>query len=693
MTVQRHRRRIEARREEEEEQWRALSERLRGRWKDIRRKRRVAVHVPSLSWDKRVRASVPNLALREAAQLQRLVATADTLVEVVLVVPFPLPDEVLAYYKKLLSVGGVTDPALRLRVVVPENADRLPATLSLATLALYSPRCVQRIASSVRGKEAYLVPGQVGPDDRRLALRLGIPLLGPDPEAAALYGSKSGAKRLFSAADVNMPPGAHDLYEEEEVVAALARLVARHLDVPKWLIKIDDEHGGRGTAYLETRHLPSVISLRRDRERHELDDPGYWARPEVQEAARVTLLAEVQRALPRRAVMACRTAYPTYAAFMGALCEVGGVVEACATGVRGSPSANLFVAPDGKVTLTSTHDQVFDAPFRFAGAAFPQQSVPPGAMLGASSAVGAALHAKGVIGYVSVDFVAWSEGEEGALRLWAVDINLRITPSCASFAMFNFLMGGRFDPVTGEYKVMREDDAGDDASSTGTGHTAPSPSSSRRGRARSGSRPATAFRFDGDTMASEDAFEADDAASTALTARSGASSSSASLSTTAHGDGRRAFETRHYVAVPFITHSGLASLQYATFFNHCRQNGVAFDLRRRVGTAFLLVDSLVSGAIGALSVGHTPVAALQNCASMMRFIEGQVGARPPESEFDVETSNFAVCVVLPCAPAPPLCHAASHPAPLSQDIHDTIRAMLKAAGLPATDARARRKNA
>lgn len=645
MTVQRHRRRIEARRAEEEEEWNALCDRLRRRWKEIRRKRRVAVHLPSLSWDKRVRASLPNLALREAAQLQRLVATADPLVEVVLVVPFPVSEEVLAYYRKLLSVGGVTDPSLRLRVVVPENADRLPSTLSLASLALYSPRCVQRIASSVRGKEAYLVPGQVGPDDRRLALRLGIPLLGPGPEAAALYGSKSGAKRLLSIADVNMPPGAHDLYEEEEVVAALARLVARHPDVPKWLIKIDDEHGGRGTAYLETRHLPSAPALQRDRARREADDPGYWARPEVQEAARATLLSEVQRTLPRRAVMACRAAYPTYAAFMGALCEVGGVVEACATGVRGSPSANLFVAPDGRVTLTSTHDQVFDAPFRFAGAAFPQQSVPPGAMLGASTAVGAALHAKGVVGYVSVDFVAWSEGEAGALRLWAVDINLRITPTCASFAMFNFLMGGRFDAVTGEYKVLREQDAGVDASSTATGSTA---GSSRHGRSRGAARPATAFRFDGDTLASEDASEGGDSASATLTARSGASHSTASLSTTADGDGRNAsFETRHYVAVPFITHSGLASLQYTAFFNQCRLNGIAFDLRRRVGTAFLLVDSLVSGAIGALSVGHTPVAALQNCASTMRFIEGQVGARPPESEFDVEPSNFAVGLAAP----------------------------------------------
>jgi hypothetical protein len=41
----------------------------------------------------------------------------------------------------------------------------------------------------------------------------------------------------------------------------------------------------------------------------------------------------------------------------------------------GSPSVNMFIAPDGKVTVTSTHEQLFSAPYVFAGVCFPAQSV------------------------------------------------------------------------------------------------------------------------------------------------------------------------------------------------------------------------------------------------------------------------------------------------------------------------------
>lgn len=260
-------RRIQEARKQQEEQWRALQQALRTRWPELRQKRRVAIHVPSLSWDEAVRASTPNMPLQQCTQLARLCALADPLVDVLLVAPFPLPDDVLAYYVKLLEVGGVTEPRLRFKVVVPENADRFSPHFSLSSLALLSPRCLRRMRTFIRGREAYLVPGEVGHEDRRLALALGVPLLGPDPDIAQLFRSKSGSKRAFALADVNIPPGAHDLYEEEEVLIALSKLVAAHPHVERWLLKVDDETGGRGLAYLDTRHLPCVEALKKDRER------------------------------------------------------------------------------------------------------------------------------------------------------------------------------------------------------------------------------------------------------------------------------------------------------------------------------------------------------------------------------------------------------------------------------------------
>ena len=48
---------------------------------------------------------------------------------------------------------------------------------------------------------------------------------------SALFSTKSGSKRIFAAASVNLLPGAFDLWNAEELFSALARLMLKHLDV------------------------------------------------------------------------------------------------------------------------------------------------------------------------------------------------------------------------------------------------------------------------------------------------------------------------------------------------------------------------------------------------------------------------------------------------------------------------------
>ena len=63
-------------------------------------------------------------------------------------------------------------------------------------------------------------------------------MLAAEPSLATLYSTKSGSKRIFAMADVNAPPGAHDIYEEEELHAALTKLVAANTHVKRWLFKV-----------------------------------------------------------------------------------------------------------------------------------------------------------------------------------------------------------------------------------------------------------------------------------------------------------------------------------------------------------------------------------------------------------------------------------------------------------------------
>ena len=315
---------------------------------------------------------------------------------------FSLLSQVRRYYTRLLEVGGVQDPSVRYKIVVPENAERFPPHISLTSLLLYSPRCLRRIRRFIKGRDAYISADKIGPEERRLAVLLNVSLLAPEPCVAAQFSLKSGAKRLFAAADVSTAPGAHDIYEVPELIGALSKLIAAYIDVPRWVrvwrerdnnkqkytkdthlsrflfffsfffssnvadfqktchlsflffqvIKLDDEFDGRGHAFFDTDSLIIVRSLREAHRKHTTREPNYWGRPDVQEGARAQLARELEGRLTTLLTLNRSEIYPNgLSDYLIAMGRCGGVVEAVAGDIRGSPSVNLFISPDGHVQV------------------------------------------------------------------------------------------------------------------------------------------------------------------------------------------------------------------------------------------------------------------------------------------------------------------------------------------------------
>jgi hypothetical protein len=78
---------------------------------------------------------------------------------------------------------------------------------------------------------------------------------------------------------------------------------------------------------------------------------------------------------------------------------------------------------------------------------------------------------------------------------------------------------------------------------------------------------------------------------------------------------------RGFVYIPFLYHPGLASIQYKTFFHMCRIEGISFDLEARVGTTFLLCDSLQSGVLSIISMGRNLRETLGLLSETLTFIQ------------------------------------------------------------------------
>ncbi len=421
------------RRKEVQSRWQELQDGLREKWKHWRLSERVMILLPFAAADEHGRD----------LQISRMHWLVDPNVHVVCVLPSQPDDAVLEYHRKILEMSGVYNTRGRMTAVVPENVDLFHNRLPLASVLLYSPGCLKRIAHIVKGKPAMILSGETGWQSRRLAVALGAPLLSADPSMATLLQTQSGQKRVFAAADVSAPIGAHDVYDEEDLMIALTKLIACNLDVRRWHIKVDVCQGNRGLAVLDTSSLACMAALKREKaqlERAHGRPSGVWHHPDVQLLARAKLLKTLRRCLHRVVSICDSGAYPTWSFFVGHLARVGGVIEAEAPDRRSHPSCSVFISPAGEILCLAETEMLYDACYQHIGCVHPQQCVSTRALRGASAAISRELCARGVMGYVSVHFVVFWDEQADAPRLWATGLELGFSVSAFSFCFFRSLM-------------------------------------------------------------------------------------------------------------------------------------------------------------------------------------------------------------------------------------------------------------
>jgi hypothetical protein len=388
-------------RRERLDKWEARMAELKTQWPQIAGRRRVVVHVPSLSLDEHSRLNAENFAVQQNLQLTRICAAAlDSHVDLLVYVsPFELTADVSQYFLKLLQLGGLADSRPRVKLVFPEQAARFPAHFSLSSLLLYSPHCLRRIRHCTAGKDAYLVMGLPGAEDQRLAMALDLPILGAPPAQALPLLTRSGGKRLLIRADVNVPTGTYELYDEHELFAALAKLAVAHMDQPRWLLKLDYDPLGVGEAVLDLSGMQAMRDLRREKR-----TPEYWRQPGPRDAAAKLLLAELERPgmLARLATPMHTEIFPSWREFAEAIGHFGCVIEAvppssivasadAASAVEPAyVRANMFVDPNGTVHVTSTQNVLASGgglnrktvAFAFPQTAAPHEAVKVGLRLG-----------------------------------------------------------------------------------------------------------------------------------------------------------------------------------------------------------------------------------------------------------------------------------------------------------------------
>jgi PGM1 C-terminal domain/ATP-grasp domain len=409
-----------------------LQKKLVDRWvglTDVETAPRDVVVVPALSLDGFQLAAIAGINHYEERMLFTLGRLRNPRARLVYVTSQPLHPALVDYY--LALIGGIPTSHVRERLTLLSAYDATPR--SLTDKILERPRLIRRIRDAIDPERAHMSVFTVSERERRLAVALGIPLYGVDPELLPL-GTKSGSREVFREAGVSLAPGVENIRREQELAESIAALWEAHPDARRLVVKLNQGFSGEGNAIFE------------------LDGELERARPD--QAPHATRVDAVLEHLEHMRFMAQNESWPR---FRRELENLGGVVELYIEGRRKtSPSAQLRINPRGELQAMSTHDQVLGGPSGqiYLGCRFPAEGAYRLDIQKDALAVGEVLRKRGCVGRIGVDFIA-VQGESGSWNRYAIEINLRMTGTTHPMMTMKLLNDGRYDPERGLYITHR----------------------------------------------------------------------------------------------------------------------------------------------------------------------------------------------------------------------------------------------
>jgi hypothetical protein len=373
----------------------------------------TSVIVPSLTLDQSELRKLSGASFYEERLLFLLIRLRNPRARMVYVTSQPVHPIILEYYLQFLAGIPASHARSRLTLLCADDA----SARSLTEKILERPRLIERIrAGIVDPSRAYLTIFNSTPHERRLAVLLGIPLNGVDPSLAHL-GSKSGSRKVFREAGIDLPLGFEDLHDTHEVEEALKELRARRPGIKKAVVKLNESFSGEGNAVFRY--------------------------PE----------GEGERAL-REAIQKVEFSVPTETpeAYFDKFARMGGIAEEFVeANEKSSPSTQLRISPAGEVMAISTHDQILGGPSGqvFLGCSFPASDSYRLKIQEAGKKIGHALAAHGVVSRFGVDFLVHRRQADEEWNITALEINLRMGGTTHPYLALQFLTGGSLDPETG----------------------------------------------------------------------------------------------------------------------------------------------------------------------------------------------------------------------------------------------------
>lgn len=375
---------------------------------------KTVVIVPSLTLDEEMLDKIQGHIFYEERMLCMLMLLRMPRTKIIYVTSIPVDEVIIDYYLHLLP--GITGFHAKQRLTMLSCHDA--SAISLTQKILKRPRLIDKIKNGIQDFNcAHLVCFNVTTLEKTLAVQLGIPMYGTDPDLF-YEGTKSGSRKIFKACDIPLPDGFEDIYTRQETIAALAALKQKYPSIKKAVIKTNEGFSGEGNAIYYFSNQFNKQNMVDDFSSH-----IKFVAKEMNENI-----------------------------FFEKMAVMGGVVELFIEGdIKASPSVQCRINPLQQIEIISTHDQLLGGTDTqvFFGANFPANNEYNIDLVPAAQKIATALAAKNVLGRFSIDFI--SVKEAGRWKHYAIEINLRKGGTTHPFLMLQFLTDGVYNANAGKY--------------------------------------------------------------------------------------------------------------------------------------------------------------------------------------------------------------------------------------------------
>ena len=435
---------IESYRKSIREKYIELFNKFKEEYNEIQSGPRIEIHINSISFkDNYNNCITDKFSMKETLQLSRLIKLIDPNLEIIYIIPYELPEEIISYYFSIMDKLGIKDIDNRVHFIIPEACEFLPLNYSLTKLVYFSKKSLDKIKNLIKYKKSYIIPGIVGKMEEYLSVALNIPMLmSPFNDLDPIF-NKSGIKEILETNNIPFPISAWNIINDDEFYSSLVHLISTYPNINIWIFKTNYDYNAIGIAYLNTDKIDIIDEFRKKMKNNkDITHKNIFKKK---------LFYELKRILNKYATFAYPNLYKNWNEYLSHFLSNRGIIECCPTkglsGIMGKPCIPILIEPTGNIKVFPSYEKINIDNFKNIINTSPQKCLEENEIVNLGKKIGNILYAKGIVGYVSIECVTFHNGE--IILYWCVDIKYGFTQTICDiqYCYFLYLQSIKLDSI------------------------------------------------------------------------------------------------------------------------------------------------------------------------------------------------------------------------------------------------------